>query len=133
MAEKRSFNALEDAVRSGRAAVLPMWLSVGSEVWYWRECWCEDEICDPADCVTAECPINRGRRWWEEEVKQCARRHPMLMHETVYHIQADFTPNGVAWILNDKQAVYEFNLRAAYFRTREEAEKARPREIVPGG
>ena len=123
---------LYDAVRQGRAAVLPPWLSVGSEVFFWRECWCEDEICD-TDCVTPECPINRGCRWWEEEVKQCAARHPVLEHETVFSVAAFFTPNGVEWVVNDGQAVPEKYIRLAYFSTREDAEKVRPREVVGYG
>lgn len=126
--EKIRRRTLEDAVRQGRAAVLPPWLSVGNEVWWWRECWCEDEICD-ADCVTAVCPVNRGLRWWDDEVRQCARVHPILDHETIFSVAAFFTKNGVEWSVNDGTAVPEKYLRMVYFSTREDALKVRPREV----
>lgn len=131
MAEKRSFNALEDAVRSGRAAFPPAWLTVGQTVWYWRETSCPDNPC--MYMVTPECPLNRGVRWYEEEAIRCARKHPELARETVWSLCAYFTPNGVEWSGNDMPAVHERYVRRVYFSTRAEAEKVRPREVVPGG
>ena len=130
MPEKR-FSALEDAVRTGRAAFPPQWLTVGQTVWFWRESLCWDSMCSAG--VTTECPLNRGVKWYEDEAVRCARKHPALARETVWQLAAYFTPNGVEWSVNDMPAVHEKYVRQVYFSTRKEAEKVRPREVVPGG
>ena len=117
------YATLEDAVRQGRAAVLPNWLSIGCTVWHWRDCYCGDEICG-VDAVTPECPLNRGVWYWEDEAVRCSHQHQILEHETVFSVQADFTKNGIAWIINENRAVYENDLRAKYYSTREAAEQA---------
>ena len=128
MDEKRiRRSTLEDAVRSGRAALPPHWITVGQTVWYWSETACLEEPC--AAMVTSECPLNRGVRWYEEEVIRCARKHPSLQRTTVWQLCAYFTPNGVEWSVNDMPAVHERYVRKVYFSTRAEAEKVRPREV----
>lgn len=121
---------MERATREGRVALLPEWLQVGREVWYWHESLCDDNGC--ADMVTAACPINKGAVWYDDEARECARRHPSLEKTTVWSVCSYFTPKGVMWSVNELPAVADLFLRGAYFRTRAEALKNRPKEVAAG-
>lgn len=118
---------MERATREGRVALLPEWLQVGRPVWYWRESLCDDDGCP--DMVTAACPLNAGAAWIDEEARECSQRHPVLEKSTVWSACAYFTPRGVEWSVNELPAVADVHLRSAFFRSREEALKFRPKEV----
>ena len=126
---------MEQAINEAREdpqrwAVVPEWLQVGREVWYWRELLCADDIC--TDGVTSACPLNRGVKWYEDEARSCAHAHPMLEKTTVWSVMAAFTPRGVEWIVNDLDAVADSRLREAFFRTAKGSRTGRP-EVVRSG
>ena len=120
-----------DAVRDGRAAILPEFLQVGSRVWYWRESLCDEDCC--MDMVTAACPLNRGVKWYEDECRRCAMAHPILEETTVWSVQADFSPvRGVQWIVNGLPGVADSRVRLSFFATGEEAMAHRPKAVEYG-
>ena len=121
---------LQQAAREDRVAILPAYLTVGSKVWYWRELLCGDDICP--DGVTAECPLNRGVPWYEDEARDCACRHPTLESSTIWSVGSYYTPRVIEWAINDLPAVADCYLRRSFFRTREEAEAMRPGRVVYG-
>ena len=119
---------IDVAVREGRAAILPEWLQPGREVWYWRESLCDEDGC--MDMVTVACPINAGFHWHEEEVRTCARQHPVLEKAEIYSVFASFSERGVEWIVNGLPAVPDWRLRDAFFVSEAEARRHRPGEVV---
>lgn len=119
---------MERATREGRVALLPEWLQPGREVWYWRESLCDEDGC--LDMGTVACPLNAGAVWFDDVARECSRQHPILEKLTVWSAAAYFTPRGVEWVINDLPAVADVCLRGAFFRTRAEAVKARPREVM---
>ena len=120
---------MEKAAREGRVALLPEWLQVGREVWYWRECLCGgDDLC--ADGVTSCCPLNNGIPWYDEVARDCACQHPILEKTTIWSAAACFTPRGVEWIINELPAVSDYRLRSAFFLTKQAALDSRPGKVV---
>lgn len=121
---------MERATREGRVALLPEWLAPGREVWYWHESLCDGNGC--MDMVSASCPLNSGSAWYDDDARDCARRHPSLEKTTIWSVCAHFTTRGVMWSVNDLPAVADLFLRSAYFRTRKEALENRPKEVTAG-
>ena len=119
---------IDVAVREGRAAILPEWLQPGREVWYWRESLCDEDGC--LDMVTVACPINAGFRWHEEEVRSCARQHPVLEKAEIYSVFASWSERGVEWIINGLPAVPDCLFRESFFVSEAEARRHRPGEVV---
>ena len=119
---------IERATREGRVALLPEWLRIGSEVWYWRESLCDDDCC--ADMDTLSCPLSAGFQWFEPEARSCARQHPVLEKGTVYSVAAVFTERGVEWSVNDLPPVPDWRLRGAFFTGKADAMRNRPGEVV---
>ena len=121
---------VQKAARENRVAILPAFLTVGTKVWYWRELLCGDDIC--LDGVTPTCPLNMGIPWYDDEARECACRHPTLEGTVIWSVGAYFTPRGIEWAVNDLPAVADCHLRSVFFRSREEAEAAKPGRIVNG-
>lgn len=107
----------ELADREDRLAILPDWLQEGKTVWYWRECYCMDGDLCPVS-VTKECPFNQWQRPDNEEIFECARRHPQLDSMQVWSVLAIFERGGVKWVVNDCIEVKDRNLRGAVFPTK---------------
>ena len=122
---------MEKATREGRVALLPEYLQVGQEIWYWRESLCDDDGCP--DMVTSCCPLNNGIQWYEDTARECSRQHPVLEHATIWSVSACFTPRGVEWVVNDLPAVADVHLRRAFLTTKDEALRQRPEEVLTGG
>lgn len=121
---------IQSAAEEGRLALCPAWLLPGREVWYWRECLCLDDPC--MDMAANVCPLNAGAKWYEESARDCAQRHPVLEHTTVWSVGAYFTPRGVEWLINELPGVADGRLRDAFFETEEAARAARPRKMEAG-
>ena len=123
---------IKEAARDGRVAVLPAWLTEGSKVWIWRECFCDGGDMCP-DCVTPACPLNclKGRPD-AETAARCARNHPQLDSLTVWAVSADFTPGGIFWVINEAYRIRNCFLRAAVSPTKEAALANRPARIEYG-
>ena len=124
---------IEKAAREGRVAVLPAWLAEGKTVWYWREVFCEDELCP--DMVGPSCPMNRLREHigpHSPQAIECARLHPTLDSMELWRVSAAFTPRGVVWALNDAYEIPDVWLRMAVFPTKAEALQHRPTRIEYG-
>ena len=121
---------MAEAARDLRAAILPPWLREGSTVWYWRETFCDDELC--LDMVGPTCPLNAAQRPDRDAVRRCARMHPVLDSMTVWSVLARFTPQGVVWSINDAVEIRDELLRAAVFPAKEAALRRRPGVIEYG-
>ena len=121
---------LAEAARDIRAAILPPWLREGSEIWYWRETFCDDELC--LDMVGPSCPVNAMQRPDRETVLRCARMHPVLDSMTVWSVLARFTPQGIVWSINDAVEIRDGLLYGAVFPSKEAALRCRPGVIEYG-
>ncbi|MBR2699545.1 MAG: hypothetical protein IKE76_13240 [Clostridia bacterium] len=126
-----SVSRCPEALRDGRAAILPEWLQEGRTVWFWRECWCFDkDLC--ADSVTSACPFNSLGPRDKEKIHQCARRHPVLDSTEIWAVSAVFERSGVSWCINDAYTVKDCLLRGAFFPSRLDALEHRPEEVAYG-
>lgn len=122
---------LEQAARDHRVAVLPEWLQRGREVWYWRECLCEDDGC--MDMTSVVCPLNRGEPWYGDDARLCSSLHPVLDHSTIWDVSAAFTPRGVEWIINDLEPVADCRLRQVFYEDMGEAMANKPGRVERDG
>lgn len=123
---------IEKAARDGRVAVCPEWMTEGKTVWFWRETFCDDELC--LDEVGPSCPINSLRhvRAGDPEARRCARMHPVLESVEIWDVVARFDPRGVLWVINDGYEIRDSVLRGAVFPSRQSALAHRPEVIEYG-